>query len=253
MKSIITWNVNGIRAAANKGLFDWFAREKPDVLCLQEIKAQPEQLTASFKEIPGYSVFWHSAKKKGYSGVAAYCRKKPLSVNVLGMEEFDDEGRCQILRFSEYTLFNCYFPNSQDEGARLPYKLGFCDAILKTATGLVKQGTSIIICGDYNIAHKPIDLAHPKENENNPGYLPEERAWMDTFVDAGFTDTFRIFVKDGGHYTWWTYRSAARERNVGWRIDYHCVNQAFSSRVKEVTILGEVMGSDHCPVRLTIT
>jgi len=253
MKSIITWNVNGIRAAEGKGLFTWFNEEKPDILCLQEIKAQPEQLPASCTHIPGYPVYWHSAKRRGYSGVAAYCRQKPLSVEVLNMPEYDDEGRCQILEFPEFTLFNCYFPNSREEGARLSYKLGFCDAVLHTALKLVGLGKSVVICGDYNIAHKPIDLAHPKENEKNPGYLPEERAWMDKFTGAGFVDTFRMFVKEGGHYTWWTYRGGARAKNIGWRIDYHCVNTSFSSRVKNVLILKNVMGSDHCPVKLTLS
>ena len=252
MKTIVTWNVNGIRAAEKKGLFTWFGETKPDIFCLQEIKALPEQLPASFKEVPGYYTYWHSAKKKGYSGTATYTKQKPLSVNLLDMPAFDDEGRCQILEYPDFTLFNCYFPNSQEEGARLSYKLGFCAAVLTAAKKLSGEKKSVIICGDYNIAHKPIDLAHPKENEKNPGYLPEERAWMDTFIGAGFTDTFRMFEKAGGHYTWWTYRGGARERDVGWRIDYHCVNDAFSQKVKSVVILKDILGSDHCPVKLNL-
>ncbi|TFG59810.1 MAG: exodeoxyribonuclease III [Spirochaetales bacterium] len=252
MKNIITWNVNGIRAAEKKGLFSWFAKTAPDILCLQETKAQPDQLSETFIDFPGYSCYWESAQKKGYSSVAVYSRHKPLSVGNLGIKEYDDEGRCQVLEYQDFVLFNCYFPNSQEGGARLDYKLGFCAAVLDKTSKLAARGTSVLVCGDYNIAHKPIDLAHPKQNETNPGYLPEERAWMDSFIQAGFVDAFRLFVKEGGHYTWWTYRSNARANNVGWRIDYHCVNEAFASRVKSVSILSDVLGSDHCPVSITL-
>ncbi|MBN1647874.1 MAG: exodeoxyribonuclease III [Spirochaetales bacterium] len=250
MKTLISWNVNGIRAVEKKGFFDWMKQSGADVIALQETKAQPEQLTKSFVEPDGYHACWSSAVKKGYSGVCVYSKSEPRNVSYLGIGEFDDEGRTLILEYKDFTLINCYFPNSQDGGARLDYKLRFCDAVMDKALELEKSGKNVAICGDYNIAHTPIDLAHPKANENNPGYLPEERAWMDKFIAAGFIDTFRIFNKEGGNYSWWSYRMNAREKNVGWRIDYFCVNPAWKHKIKEANILADVMGSDHCPVSL---
>jgi exodeoxyribonuclease-3 len=248
MISIASWNVNGIRAAEKKGLFTWLEQSKPDILCLQETKAKPEILTENFISPPGYESYWSSAEKNGYSGVVVYTRKKPLSVDLLGSAEFDSEGRGLVIELKDFILINGYFPNSQEKGARLDYKLGYCGYIFDMASKIVASGGNILICGDYNIAHKPIDLANPKANEKNPGYLPEERAWMDYFTENGFTDTFRSFTSEGGHYTWWTYRFKAREKDIGWRLDYHCVNNGFSPAVKRSIILKNVMGSDHCPV-----
>ena len=252
MKTLVSWNVNGIRAAEKKGLFEWLQSGGFDVVCLQETKAQPEILTQKFLDQPGYNVYWSSAVKKGYSGVCVYSKEKPISSEKLDIAEFDDEGRCLILEYKDFFLINGYFPNSQELGKRLDYKLAYCDAIMAKSLELEASGKPAAICGDYNIAHKAIDLANPKSNEKNPGYLPEERAWMDKFIGAGFKDTFRMFNEDGGNYSWWTYRSNARERNVGWRIDYFCVSPGWSQVIKNAAIHPEVFGSDHCPVSLTL-
>jgi len=252
MKTLLSWNVNGIRAIQKKGFIDWLHKVSPDVLCIQETKASPEQLDDALLHPEGYHALWVSAERKGYSGVAAYVRDEPDEVCRLGVPEFDREGRALVLRYPRFTLFNCYFPNSQPEGARIDYKVAYCNAVLEACDERVSRGENVIVCGDFNIAHKPIDLKNPKANEKNPGYLPEERAWMDTFIGSGYADTFRMFCDEGGQYTWWSYRFKAREKNVGWRIDYHCVNAAFRDQVQNAEILNDVMGSDHCPVRLTL-
>ncbi|MCL2557206.1 MAG: exodeoxyribonuclease III [Treponema sp.] len=254
---IISWNVNGIRAAEKHGFSQWLERESPDALCLNETKAEPAQLPAALA-LPRaggqeYHGFWACAKKRGYSGVAIFSKKAPLETRYFGIPEFDDEGRVAIAEFEAFTLIAAYFPNSQDGGKRLDYKLAFCGAMLKFCDDLAARGRHFVLCGDYNIAHRPIDLARPKQNENSPGYFPEERAWMSEFLDAGHVDTFRHFnpeLKDS--YTWWSYRSEARERNVGWRIDYHCVDAAFLPKVKSSLIRPDVHGSDHCPVEITL-
>lgn len=251
MKKILSWNVNGIRAAEKKGLFDFMMKENPDILCLQETKAQLDQLGQDFFP-EGYHYQFHSAEKKGYSGTCFYSKEKPLEVGPLEVAEFDREGRSQLIHFDQFTIMNNYFPNSQAAGKRIQYKIEFCEALLEVAAGLVKQGRSVLICGDYNIAHKPIDLANPKQNEGNPGYLPEERDWMEKFLTHGWVDTFRERNKEPDNYTWWSYRTRARERNIGWRIDYHCVNQDFDSKVVESTILADIPGSDHCPVSIKL-
>jgi exodeoxyribonuclease-3 len=254
---IISWNVNGIRAVEKRGFTDWLAREAPDILCLNETKAEPGQLSPELLNPPvtgkPYTSFWASARKKGYSGVAIYAREEPLNICFLGKPEFDDEGRVLRAEYRDFTLIAAYFPNSQDAGARLDYKLAFCDAILSLCNSLVKQGRHFLLCGDYNIAHTPIDLARPKENESNAGYLPEERAWMDMFTASGHVDTFRHFHPgETGHYSWWSYRAKARERNVGWRIDYHCVDKDFMPEVQSSIIRPDVEGSDHCPVEIVL-
>jgi exodeoxyribonuclease-3 len=200
-----------------------------------------------------YKSYWACAKKRGYSGVAIYSKTEPLEVRFLGKPEFDGEGRALIAEYNDFFFFSAYFPNSQDAGKRLDYKLAFCAAMLRLCNSLVKKGRHFILCGDYNIAHTPIDLARPKQNEGNAGYLPEERAWMDKFTKEGHVDTFRHFHPgEAGHYSWWSYRTEARERNVGWRIDYHCVDSAFLPKVKSSIIRPEVTGSDHCPVEIEI-
>ena len=255
MTSVISWNVNGIRASEKKGFLDWLSTESPDVLCLQETKAHEGQLGEQLitPELPGgsWNSWWSSAKKAGYSGTAIYSKREPDDVRIFGYPEFDNEGRVIMAEFNSVVILSAYFPNSQAAGARIDYKLAFCDAMLETCNKLVAEGKNIILCGDYNIAHKPIDLANPRTNEGNPGYLPEERAWMDTFIDAGYVDTFRHFCAEPDHYTWWTYRFKARENNIGWRIDYNCVNPSFLPRVKSSVILKDVYGSDHCPIKLT--
>jgi exodeoxyribonuclease-3 len=250
---IISWNVNGIRAVEKRGFLEWLEKESPDVLCLNETKAEPGQLSPKLVNPQGYRSVWASAKKRGYSGVAIYSKTEPQDVRFMEKAEFDDEGRTLVADFKDFTLIAAYFPNSQDAGARLGYKLAFCDAMLRLCNALVKKGRHILLCGDYNIAHTPIDLARPKANEGNAGYLPEERAWMDKFTQAGYVDTFRHFHPgETGHYTWWSYMGTARERNVGWRIDYHCVDSAFLPRVKSSIIRPEVEGSDHCPVEIVL-
>jgi len=257
MTSVISWNVNGIRAAEKKGFLDWLLKESPDILCVQETKARKEQLTTSLIQPRWnggvYKTYWQSAKKSGYSGTALFCKTEPLCVRTMNRAEFDDEGRVLIADFERVSVICAYFPNSQEEGARLDYKCAFCDAMLELCQSLQKEGRHVILCGDYNIAHKPIDLANPKANEGHPGYFPEERAWMDTFIAHGYADTFRHFCREPAQYTWWSYRFHAREKNIGWRLDYHCVNSQFLPNVQESAILKDVYGSDHCPIKLVYT
>lgn len=249
---VITWNVNGIRAAETKGLFQWMKIEQADFLCIQETKAQEEQLTKKFKEQAGYKVYFSDAEKRGYSGTAIYTKHEPLNVTTLGVEEFDAEGRTVVLEYNSFVIISAYFPNSQEKGKRLDYKLRFCDAILDYANKIVASGKDVLLCGDYNIAHTEIDLANPKTNTQNPGFLPEERAWMTKFLEAGYTDTFRQFNQEGGNYTWWSYRSNARERNIGWRIDYTCINENSKDKIKSAKIHDNVFGSDHCPYEVIV-
>jgi exodeoxyribonuclease-3 len=258
---VISWNVNGIRSAADKGLFDYLSSESPDLLCLQETKAQPEVLTKRFFEARDsagrlYAARFSSARKKGYSGVAVYAREEPDEESLLGVDEFDDEGRFLALRYGSLWVVSAYFPNSQDLGARLDYKLRFCGAVRSWCDSRVAKGQGVLVSGDYNIAHKPIDLERPRDNETSPGYLPEERAWMDSFVgaqaDGAYVDTFRAFSDAPKAYTWWSYRMRAREKNVGWRLDYHCVDRATFGRVRSSSISADVFGSDHCPVAIDI-
>ncbi|BCL60077.1 hypothetical protein DGMP_07700 [Desulfomarina profundi] len=250
--TLLSWNVNGIRAMEKKGFIDLLPDLDADVIGIQETKAQPDQLSDELKNIPGYTSFWHSAEKKGYSGVAFYSRVKPLSIREgIGEPEFDREGRVLTLEFDTFYLINIYFPNSGNHLKRLDFKLRFNDCLLKFAKELEKK-KDVVLCGDFNVAHKEIDLTHPKANEKHAGFTPEERHWMDTFIEAGFIDTFRMFNREPGNYSWWSYRFNARAKNVGWRIDYFCVNRRAEKRVKKAEILKDVMGSDHCPVLLEI-
>jgi len=250
---ILSWNVNGIRAASRKGLYEWFKKESPDILCLQEIKAIPEQVPLYLRNPPGYHVFWNPATRKGYSGVVTYTREKPMTVKKgFGIEKFDQEGRILITEFPSFTLFNIYYPNGKKNQERLDYKLDFYDTFLGYVDNLKTAGKNIIVCGDFNTAHKEIDLARPRENEKISGFLPVERAWIDTFIDHGYIDTFRCFHKEPGQYTWWDMKTRARERNIGWRIDYFFVNREFIQYVKNAFIMQDVTGSDHCPVGIEI-
>jgi exodeoxyribonuclease-3 len=252
MARIYSWNVNGIRACARKGFFDVLENSGADAFCVQETKAHPEQLAEELVSPDGYHSYWASADRKGYSGVAVYTRRKPLSVSRMEIPRFDSEGRTLILEYPEFALISAYFPNSQEAGRRLDYKLDYCQSMRGLCDTLVAEGKTIVLCGDFNIAHRAIDLANPKQNEKNAGYLPEEREWMESFTTAGYLDTFRMFTTEPGHYTWWTYRANARERNIGWRIDYHVVNGSAADRVKRSEILPQIYGSDHCPVLLEI-
>jgi len=250
---ILSWNVNGIRAASKKGLFEWFLNESPDILCLQEIKAMPEQIPIHLRNMSGYYIFWNPAERKGYSGVVTYTKEKPMNIKMgFGIEKFDREGRILVTEYQSFTLFNIYFPNGKKNQERLDYKLDFYDTFLAYVDNLKTKGKNIVVCGDFNTAHKEIDLARPKENEHVSGFLPIERAWMDTFIDHGYVDTFRYFNKDVGQYSWWDLKTRARERNVGWRIDYFFVNKEFLPHVEKAFIEQDVMGSDHCPVGIEI-
>ncbi|MDD5360949.1 MAG: exodeoxyribonuclease III [Ignavibacteria bacterium] len=250
---IYSWNVNGLRAAHKKGLMEWVATEKPDVLCLQETKALPEQLPKELMTIKGYDVYYHSAKRKGYSGVAVYSGvKTENAIMGIGNEHFDNEGRAIILEYKDFVLVNCYFPNGGRGPDRVKYKLDFYDELFFLLQKNYYGRKGVIVTGDYNTAHKEIDLARPKENVMNSGFLPEERAWIDNIINLGYTDIFRKFEEGPGHYTYWDTVTRARERNVGWRIDYFMVSNDFVSRVKSARILSDVMGSDHCPIVLEI-
>ncbi len=249
----LSWNVNGLRAVEKKGFLDWFIQERPDILCLQETKASPEQVPPQITDVPGYHSFFASASKKGYSGVALFTKEQPRRVSYgFGIESFDSEGRIIIADYERYVLFNIYFPNGRSSAERLQYKLGFYDAFLDFVEGVRSQGRNIVLCGDVNTAHKEIDLARPKENSKVSGFLPEERAWMDRFVAHGYVDIFRVFNQEPGQYTYWDLMTRARERNVGWRIDYFFVDQKFAPLVKAAYIMPDVMGSDHCPVGIDI-
>lgn len=251
---LLSWNVNGIRAVYKKGFLDWFKKEDPDILCLQETKASEEQLVDDLKNPPGYYSYFSSAQKKGYSGVAVYTKEPPLKVEKgFGIERFDSEGRILTLHYEKFVLMNIYYPNGKASPERLQYKLDFYDAFLDFTEKLRAKGKNLVICGDVNTAHKEIDLAHPKENETTSGFLPVEREWMDKFFGHGYVDTFRIFNNEPGQYTWWHVITRARERNVGWRIDYFFVDENFGKNVKSGFIMPEVMGSDHCPTGIEIT
>ncbi len=252
---LLSWNVNGVRAALKKGFLDWLRQESPDVLCLQETKAEPSQLPAELAMPEGYQAAWDwPLEKKGYSGVATLSRVAPLAVERgLGVAEFDREGRVLVSRYPEFTLYNVYFPNGKRDQTRLDYKLRFYDAFLDILKrDLRKNGGKIVLCGDVNTAHRDIDLARPKENSKISGFLPAERAWIDRLIEAGFLDAFRVFEAGGGQYTWWDQMTRARERNVGWRIDYFFVSKKLRPNLKAAFHQPQVMGSDHCPVGIEL-
>lgn len=252
-KRIISWNVNGLRAAHRKGILAWMAEDNPDILCIQETKANEEQLPDEVREIPGYTAYFASAERKGYSGVAIYSKIEPVSVTKgFGVDEFDSEGRTLIADFGEFLLFCVYFPNGKGSPVRLHYKMRFYNAFLEVIDQAVDAGRNVVICGDVNTAHKEIDLARPKENQKVSGFLPMEREWQDKLLSHGHLDTLRMFNQNPGQYTYWDMITRARDRNVGWRIDYFYVNEAFSKRVKGAYILADVMGSDHCPIGIDL-
>ena len=255
MKTIISWNVNGLRAVHRKGNFDAVLAENPDILCLQETKSTPEQLPQELKDIPGYHSYFHfPTQKKGYSGVAIYSKEKPLKVqNDIGIEAMDQEGRVIMAEYQDFTLLNVYFPNGGGAPERLRYKLDFYDYFLEFVEKLRKTQPNIIFCGDVNVAHKPIDLARPKENETHVGFLPIERAWVDKVLSHGWIDVFRHFYPDKeAVYTYWDMKTFSRERNIGWRIDYFFATPEMVKNIKSIEILSEIYGSDHCPVKLVL-
>lgn len=250
---LISWNVNGLRAVYKKGFVDWVLKEQPDILCVQETKASVNQIPDDLKKIKSYKSFFVSADKKGYSGVGLFTKENPINIQK-GIKniKFDSEGRIIIVEFQTFILFNVYFPNGKASNERLKYKLDFYNSFLKYLNKLKIEGKKIVICGDVNTAHKEIDLSRPKENETVSGFLPEERAWIDKFLSNGYLDSFRLFNTNGGHYSWWDYKTKARERNVGWRIDYFFVSNNLKQNIASAFILKDVMGSDHCPIGIEL-
>ncbi len=251
---LLSWNVNGIRATLGKGFLDWFHQQNADMLCIQETKAQVEQIPSEVKNIEGYNTYFDAHKtKKGYSGVGLFSKTQPLFVGYgLGNEKFDGEGRIIEAHYPEFILYGIYFPNGGSGDDRLQYKMEFYDAFLEKVNRQKSEGKNIVICGDVNTAHEPIDLARPKENVNTSGFMQIERDWVTKLIASGFTDTFRMFHKDGGHYTYWDQRFRARDRNVGWRIDYFLVSENLAPHVKDAFIQAEITGSDHCPLGLVL-
>lgn len=254
---IISWNINGIRAVMKKGFLKYLAAEKPDVLCLQEVKIAEKARIKEDLKFPGYEEFWNSAERPGYSGTLTLV-KHGLEASYIPSFDWDNEGRIQIIEFDKFYLCNVYFPNANHELSRMDFKMDFSDKLLRKIKELENpstssgQGKPFLVCGDYNVAHEEIDLARPKANVKNAGFTPTERAWMTKFLSKGFVDIFREHNPDKVQYSWWSYRAAARARNVGWRIDYFCVSESFSKNIKKVFIQNEVMGSDHCPVGVEI-
>ena len=249
----LSWNVNGLRAVHRKGFLEWFGAANPDILCLQETKATPDQLPAVVRNVEGYHSYFSTGERKGYSGVGLYSKIEPERVAYgFGIEEFDREGRVIIADYPDFTLFNIYYPNGQSSQDRLDYKMSFYDVFLEFVEKTRSGGRSIVVCGDLNTAHKPIDLARPGPNEKVSGFLPIEREWMDKFIGHGYVDTFREYNQEPGNYTYWDQMSRARARNVGWRIDYFFVSEDLTPRLKGAHIFPDVMGSDHCPVGIDI-
>jgi len=250
---IYSWNVNGFRAVIKKGFWDWFKRANGQAICLQEIKANLDQIPKEDRSTPDYEQLWNPCNlKKGYSGVAVFCSTYPQSFEYeLPEPHFQGEGRLIQMEFEQFYLFNVYFPNGQMSQERLQYKLDFYDFFLDHVQEL-RRKKPIVVCGDFNTAHKEIDLKNPKANEDRSGFLPIERKWLDKFISHGYVDTFRIFNDQPGYYTWWTYRFNARAKNAGWRIDYFFVSEELREKVKNSWIESEVMGSDHCPIGLEL-
>lgn len=250
---ITTWNVNGIRAAMKKDVFDWIKTHAADVVCLQEIKAKEDQIDKDVISNSGYQCVCNPAERPGYSGTANLYKKDPDEI-VLGMgeEKFDVEGRVIQFSYPEFELFNIYFPNGGQENKRVPYKLEFYEFLLEKCKDMMASGKEIIITGDFNTAHNEIDLKNPQSNKKNTGFLPEEREWIDKYLENGFFDIFRDLYPEEEIYTWWTYRFGARSRNVGWRLDYYLLTEGIKTKVKDVITHTDIMGSDHCPVTLIL-
>ncbi len=250
---LLSWNVNGYRSIWKKGFLEWLHATDADMVCLQETKAWDSQLSGEQIQPPGYYSVFSRPERKGYSGVVTFSRQ-PFTVHQkgFGIDKYDKEGRVIITDHGKFLLANIYFPNGVSKKERLDYKLEFYDATLEYFKKLKDAGKNIVVVGDYNTAHKPIDLARPKDNTKRSGFLPEERAWIDKWVDAGFVDTFREFNDQPDQYTWWDLRTRARERNIGWRIDYFFVSENMQSAITDARIHMDQMGSDHCPIELTV-
>ncbi len=250
---IVSWNVNGLRAVLKKNFMKYLAEENPDIFCIQETKLQEAQIPQEILELQGYHSYWNFAERKGYSGVAVFTRQKPISVVYsIGDADFDHEGRLLLLEFEDFSLINCYFPNGQKDDERLQFKLSYYARMFELMQRIRESGKNLIVCGDFNTAHHPIDLANPKQNEKVSGFLPIERAWLDKIEEHGWVDTFRQFNQEPDQYSWWSYRFNARMKNAGWRIDYFFVNSEFLNKIKNAFIRQQVMGSDHCPVGVEI-
>jgi exodeoxyribonuclease-3 len=250
---IISYNVNGIRAAFEKGFGDWIKSESPDILCVQETKAQPEQIDKKVLEYYGYHSFFNSAEKKGYSGVALFSKKKPVKVSFgLGIDKFDSEGRILRADFENFSCISVYIPSGTTGDIRQDFKMEFLEAFTPYIKRVQTESPNLIISGDYNICHKPIDINYPKKHEKMSGFLPEERHWFDTFIGAGLVDSFRVFNQNSEEYSWWSYRANSREKNLGWRIDYHVVTESLKTSLISARIMQNVKHSDHCPVEVIL-
>ena len=251
---LVSWNVNGIRAVSKKEEFwDWFDNTDADIINFQEVRATQDKIPEKLADVDGFHQSFNEAEKKGYSGVGTYSKIEPLEVvNGLGVEELDSEGRVLRIKYPDFYLYNIYFPNSGMNAKRLDFKVDFCNVLLEQLVELKNNGENVVITGDYNIAHHPIDVYNPKNCEGKSGYLPEERAWLDELEKAGFVDTFRMFDEGENNFTWWSYRTKARDRNAGWRLDYFYVNEEIRDNVKSAEILSDIYGSDHCPVTLEL-
>jgi exodeoxyribonuclease-3 len=253
MKKIISYNVNGIRAAINKGFADWLITENPDIVCIQETKAQPEQIDSALFESLGYFSYWFSANKKGYSGVGILCKEKPNHIEYgIGINKYDDEGRFIRADFGDTSIISVYHPSGSGGEIRQAFKMEWLSDFQKYVNKLKETRTKLILSGDYNICRLWIDIHNPEKQEQTSGFLPEEREWFQSFIDDGFIDTFREFNKNREHYSWWSYRAGARKRNKGWRIDYHIVTDSLLKQLSGASILSDVVHSDHCPVVLLI-
>lgn len=254
MLTLYSWNVNGIRAAQRKNFLEWLHQTQPDILCVQETKAHPDQLDPELIAPEGYRSYWASAERKGYSGVALYSKQEPTSVQIgLGIEDYDREGRTIIADYDEFVLITSYFPNGSRDHSRVPFKMAYKAAFLEFCNQYREAGRALVFCGDVNTAHRPIDIARPKANETRTGFLPEERAWIDEVITEGYVDTFRsLHPEQADAYSWWAYWGKARENNVGWRLDYFFVSPDLQDRIASAEIHADVYGSDHCPVSLTL-
>jgi exodeoxyribonuclease-3 len=246
---IISYNVNGLRAAVNKGFSDWLKIENPDMICIQETKLQAGQVDLAIFESLGYKCYWHYAVKKGYSGVALFTKPIPIHVDYgIGIAQCDNEGRTIIADYGKFVLISAYFPSGTSGDERQDIKMKWLDDFYNFVYKLRESKPNVIVSGDYNICHKPIDINHPERHENYSGFLPEERAWMDKFTNSGFVDSFRVFNNKPNEYSWWSYRANSREKNLGWRIDYHMVTEPLKPALQSASILSNITHSDHCPV-----